>query len=89
MARFIAIHTVRGITEEQFTGALALVRSWRPNGRTTILKVYCDLEEGRLVSECEAVERSHFEEWVKQVGWPADAIFQVDLIHQVGNIWKV
>ena len=41
------------------------------------------------MSECEAVERSHFEEWIRQVGWPADAIYRIDLVHQVGNIWKV
>jgi len=35
------------------------------------------------------VEQAHFEDWIKQVGWPCDAIYKVDLVHQVGHIWKV
>ena len=89
MARFIAVHTVRGITEEQVRASLDSSRKWRPDGRTTILKVYCNLAEGKLVSECEAVEQAHFEEWIRRVGWPADAIYRVDLIHQAGHIWTM
>ena len=89
MARYIAVHNVPGITEDQFREALGAVSKWRPDRRTTILKVYGDLEHGRLVSECEAVEQSHFEDWIKQVGWPAESIHKVDLICQVGNFWKM
>ena len=89
MARFIAIHTIPEITEEQFNETLGTVRKWRHDSRTTIVKVYCNLAEGKLVSECEAVEQSHFEEWLKQVGWPWDSIHRVDLVHQVGHIWKM
>ena len=45
MARFIAIHNVPGITEEDFRDKLNAVRKWRPDRRTTILKVYGDLEK--------------------------------------------
>ena len=89
MARFMAIHTVRGLTEESFHEALGEVNKWRPDQRTTILKVYCNLHYGKLVSECEAEEQVQFEDWMKQVGWPCDAIYRVDLVHQVGQIWKV
>ena len=89
MARFIAIHHVPGITEEEFRDKLEAVRKWRPDLRTTILKVYGDLGNGRLVSECEAAEQAHFEDWIKLVGWPAESIHKVDLICQVGNIWKM
>ena len=89
MARFMAIHSVPEITEEKFREALAEARNWRPDRRTTIVKVYCNLAEGKLVSECEAVEQGHFEDWINRVGWSCDAIYQVDLIHQVGHIWKV
>ena len=89
MARFIAIHNVPGITEEQFRGSLGSVSKWRPDRRTTILKVYGDLETGRLVSECEAVEQSHFEDWINLVGWPAESIHKVDMICQVGNFWNL
>ena len=89
MARFIAIHNVSGITEEEFREKLGAVRKWRPDRRTTILKVYGDLESGTLVSECEAVEQAHFEDWVNMVGWPVKSVHKVDLICQVGNIWKV
>ena len=89
MARFIAVHNTPGITEEEFREKLTAVRRWRPDRRTTILKVYGDLEHDRLVSECEALEQSQFEDWIKEVGWPIESIHQVGLIAQVGNIWKM
>ena len=89
MARFIAIHNVPGITEEDFRGKLDAVRKWRPDRRTTILKVYGDLSSGRLITECEAVEQAHFEDWINLVGWPAGSIHRVDVVCQVGNIWKL
>ena len=89
MARFIAIHNVPGITEEDFRDKLNAVRKWRPDRRTTILKVYGNLEAGMLVTECEAVEQSHFEDWINLVGWPAASIHKVDMVCQVGNIWKL
>jgi len=89
MARFVAIHNAAGITEEQFREKLDAVRKWRPDRRTTVLKVYGDLKTGTLVSECEAAEQAHFEDWINMVGWPATSIHQVDVICQVGNFWKV
>ena len=89
MARFLAIHNISGLTEEEFREKLGSVSKWRPDRRTTILKVYGDTEHGKLVTECEAVEQSHFEDWMKLVGWPAESIYQVDLVCQVGNIWKL
>ena len=89
MSRFVAIHSVPGITEEAFRDKLDAVKKWRPDRRTTILKVYGDLRTGRLITECEAAEQSHFEDWISMVGWPADSIHQVDMICQVGNIWKL
>ena len=88
MARFLAIHSVPDITEEKFQAALGEANKWRPDRRTTIVKAYCNLAEGKLVSECEAVEQAHFEEWIQRVGWPCDGVYRVDLIHQVGQIWK-
>ena len=46
MARFMAIHNVPGITEEQFKEKLQGVAKWRPDRRTTILKVYADIDNG-------------------------------------------
>ena len=89
MSRCVAIHSVPGITEEAFRDKLDAVKKWRPDRRTTILKVYGDLSTGRLITECEAAEQSHFEDWISMVGWPADSIHQVDMICQVGNIWKL
>ncbi len=89
MTRFIAVHNVPGITEEAFREKLDGVRKWRSDRRTTILNVYGDLETGRLISECEAAEQSHFEDWINMVGWPAESISKVDMICQVGNFWKM
>ena len=89
MARFIAIHNVSGVTEEEFREKLGAVRKWRPDRRTTILKVYSDFKSGTMVSECEAAEQSHFEDWINMSGWPAASIHRVDVICQVGNFWKM
>ena len=89
MPRFVAIHTCPGITEDKFQQTLGAVSSWRPDRRTTILKVYCNLAEGKMVTECEAVEQSVFEDWLDQVGWTRDDVYRVDLIHQAGHIWRV
>jgi len=89
MARFIAIHSVPGLTEEGFREKLSGVAKWRPDRRTTILKVYGDLNSGKLVTECEAVEQSHFEDWINLVGWPAESVHKVDVICQVGNFWNL
>ena len=65
------------------------VAKWRPDRRTTILKVYADFKSGTMVSECEAAEQSHFEDWINLAGWPAASIHRVDIICQVGNFWKM
>lgn len=89
MARFMAFHTMPGMTRGQFTEALKSVRQWRPNPRTTVIKVYCNLEAGRMVSECEAPTQEEFEAWLKERGWSWDVIHRVDLIAQTGNVWEV
>ena len=35
------------------------------------------------------MEQSHFEDWMKLAGWPADEVYQVDLIFQTGDLWRV
>ena len=89
MARFLAIHSVPGMTEDEFRQALSEVGRWRPDGRTTILKVYCDLARGKLFSECEAPQQAQFEEWIRAMGWSYDAIYTVDTLHQAGRIWNL
>ena len=79
MARFLAVHNVSGLTEEQFREKLSAVSKWRPDRRTTILKVYGDLGRGKLFTECEAVEQEHFEDWIKMTGWPAKSSQSMDL----------
>ena len=89
MPRFIAIHTIPGLTEQKFKETFQGVKNWRPDARTTITKAYCSLAQGKVVTECEAVEQAHFEEWIKKVGWPVDAIIKLDLIQQGSNNWKL
>ena len=93
MARFLATHNISGLTEADFRDKLGAytggVSKWRPDRRTTILKVYADTAGGKLFTECEAVEQSHFEDWMKMVGWPAEEVHQVDLIFQTGGVWTV
>ena len=46
MARFLATHNISGLTEAEFRDKLGAytggVSKWRPDRRTTILKVYAD-----------------------------------------------
>ena len=93
MARFLATHSISGLTEAQLRQKLGAytggVTKWRPDRRTTILKVYADTANGKLFTECEAAEQSHFEDWMTLTGWPPEAIYQVDLIFQTGDLWQV
>ena len=88
MARFMAYHTVPDMTKERFSESLKEVRKWRPDPRTTIIKVCCNLAEGKMVTECDAVDQAAFESWIQQVGWPVDKIYKVDVIAQTGSIWQ-
>ena len=89
MTRFMAIQSVPGLTEQEFRQVFSTPRGWKPGGGATILKVYCDLDRGKVFTECEAVQQSHFEDWMKRVGWSYDAIYTVDLVHQTGSIWRL
>ncbi len=93
MPRFLATHSISGLTESELREKLGAytggVSKWRPDRRTTILKVYADTSSGTVFTECEAVEQQHFEDWMKMAGWPADAVHQIDLIFQTGDMWRV
>lgn len=93
MARFLATHTIADLTEADlreklgaYTGGVA---KWRPDRRTTILKVYADPANGKLFTECEAAEQSHFQDWLTLTGWPPESIHQITLIFQTGDLWQV
>ena len=89
MPRFMAFHTVPGITEKAFKAALDQSKKWRPDRRTTILKAYCNFSDGKIVSECEAADVAQFEEWINGTGWSHEAIYKVDIVQQTGNFWPV
>jgi hypothetical protein len=89
VARFLAFHSAPNLTKETFTEALREVRNWRPDPRTTVIKVYYSSEDGKLISECEAARREDFEAWLSSRGWAWDNIYKVSLIAQTGNIWEL
>ena len=89
MPRFMAFHTVPGITESAFRMALDESNKWRPDRRTTILKAYCNFSDGKIVSECEASDREQFKEWIDGTGWSGEAIYKVDIVQQAGNFWSL
>ena len=89
MSRFIAICAEPSITEEQFRETFDRVRKWRADRRTWVVKAYCNLNEGKVLVECEAPERAPFEEWLRNTGWTVDGVYGVDLIHEAGAIWPV
>ena len=53
------------------------------------MKAYCDLDQGKVITECETPDRERFEQWLKDTGWKTDGIYRVDLIHEAGSIWPV
>ena len=60
MARFLATHTISDLTEDELRNKLGAytggVSKWRPDRRTTILKVYADTSSGKLFTDAKAVE---------------------------------
>jgi len=88
MPRYIAFLTMPQLSKEQFTNAVNAVSKWRPDPRTTILKVY-RAKSGKMVAECEAPTQQEFEAWLTKNGWNWESIEQVELIAQMGNVWQM
>ncbi len=89
MARFVALCEKPGITEAQFRETFDRVKKWRPDRRTFIVKAYCDISDGKVIAECEALEKTPFEVWLKGTGWKVNAILPVNFIHEAGSVWPV
>ena len=91
MPRFLAICTIPGLDEAKLRQVFPGTRTseWRPDARTTILKVLASSQAGKVLAECDAVEQAHFEAWLQKVGWTPDAVYRVDYVKQGPNFWKV
>jgi hypothetical protein len=91
MARFVAVSDVPGMTEAQFREALGPVKKWRfgSRRRSWIIKAYCNLDQGKVVVECETPDRAEFEQWLEGTGWKTDDLYPVSFIHEAATIWPV
>ena len=89
MPRFLSVSTVPGMDREKLSKAAHAVRDWRPDPRTTILKVYCSPGQGKVFTECDAAKQEDFEAWLKAKGWNWEAIYPIGLVAQTGNIWQL
>ena len=89
MARYLAIGDKPGITAEEFRGAFDQIRKWRIDRQSWVIKAYLGSDTGKMVIECETPERDRFEKWLANAGWQVDGIYQIDLIHEGGNVWDV
>jgi len=88
MARFLAICSQPGLDEASFRNALGAFNKWRPDRWTFVTKAYA-CADGKIVAECEAREKAHFEAWLKGMGWKVESIHDVNFIHEAGQIWKM
>ena len=89
MARYMAIGDAPGITEEGFRGALGEIRKWRFDRRGWIIKAYCNVDQGKIVAECEASDQQQFESWLAKTGWKINGVYRVNYIHEAAAIWPV
>ena len=48
-----------------------------------------DFDQGKVITECETLDRERFEQRLRDAGWKSDVIYRVDLIHEAGSIWPV
>ncbi len=55
---------------------------------TFVTKAYA-CADGKIVAECEAREKAHFEAWLKGMGWKVESVHDVNFIHEAGQIWKM
>ncbi len=89
MARFVAVCDVPDLTEAQFRDALGEVRKWRFDRKGWIVKAYCNLDQGKVIAECEAPDRAQFEDWLQRTGWQSGQVYDVSYIHEAASIWPV
>ncbi|MDP2950125.1 MAG: hypothetical protein Q8P22_11375 [Chloroflexota bacterium] len=88
MARFLAICSQPEMNESKFKEALGGFKKWRPDRWTFVTKAYA-CADGKIVAECEAREKAHFEQWLMGTGWKVEGIHDVTHIHEAGQIWKM
>jgi hypothetical protein len=89
MARYLAICSNPGITEEQFRSKFDRIKKWRPDRRTWVIKAYCGYDSGDLVIECETPDKSNFDEWLENTGWNVKSVNEINLIHEAGTVWAL
>lgn len=78
MQRFIAVHTIPGMTEEQLT---ALVKNHPPFPPATICRwTYANFEEGKAFCDWVAPNREAILEWFKATNMQYDALYPVRMV---------
>lgn len=79
MPRFIAVHTVPPLTEEEFMGQAKKMSenmSQLPPGVAYNLS-YCDLADGKIFCDWEAPNKDIVEQVIKASVMPLDAVYPV------------
>lgn len=78
MQRFLAVHTLPGITEEQIT---ALVKNHPPFPTGVVCRwTYVNFEEGKGFCDWIAPNKEAILEWLRAVNMPYDALYPVRML---------
>lgn len=87
MARYIGIHTLPGFTREMLAQASPALEelSGRRGSDTQFLRAYSSFKEGRVVCEFEAPSKENVASAYAQLGFPYDAIVEVEAICDNGE----
>ncbi len=89
MPRFVAVAEAPNLSEESFRAALGTMRKWRFDRRAWIVKAYSSQSDASVVVECEAPNQAQFEGWLRDSGWQARSIKEVELVFEDGTIWPL
>ena len=89
MARFFAVAEAPDLDGARFRDALGAMPRWRFDRHAWIVKAYCIPATSTVYVECEAPDRARFERWLRDTGWKASEIHEIDLVFEAGAIWPL
>lgn len=89
MSRFVAVVNASADAEQQFREALGSMRRWRFDKRGWVVKAFCNARSGKIYIDAEASSREHLDTWLREAGWRAERIDEIDLIFEEGLLFPL
>lgn len=89
MARYLAIGSAPEISEATFRETFDAVKKWRIDRHSWLVKVYCNVNNGKVAVECEAPSQEVLMDWMEKNDWNIEDVYQINLIHEGSAVWTV